>query len=38
LGIDENNILQNIDNVKNSITSKFLQKLWCDQNLPVNEN
>ena len=27
-GIHENVILQNIDNVKNIITSKFKEKLW----------
>ena len=34
-GIDENDILQNIDNVKNIITSKFKQKLWCEENLAL---
>ena len=34
-GIDENNILQNIDNVKNIITSKFKEKFWCEENLAV---
>ena len=33
--IDENKILQNIDNVKNIITSKFKEKLWCEENLAV---
>ena len=33
--IDENEILQNIDNVKNIITSKFKEKLWCVENLAV---
>ena len=28
-GIGENDILQNIDNVKNIITSKFKEKFWC---------
>ena len=34
-GIDENDTLQNIDNVKNIIASKFKQKLWCEENLEV---
>ena len=34
-GIDESNILQNIDNVKNIITSKFKEKLWCKENSVV---
>ena len=34
-GIDENDILQNIDNVKNIITSNFKQKLWHEENLAV---
>ena len=34
-GIDEYYILHNIDNVKNIITSKFKDKLWCDKNLVV---
>ena len=34
-GINENDILQNIDNVKNIITSKFKEKLWCEENLVV---
>ena len=34
-GIDENNILHNIDNVKNIITSKFKEKFWCQENLVV---
>ena len=34
-GINENDILQNIDNVKNIITSKFKEKLWCKENLAV---
>ena len=33
--INENGILQNIDNVKNIITSKFIEKLWCEENLMV---
>ena len=35
LGIDENDILQNIDNVKNIITSKFKEKFWCEENSVV---
>ena len=34
-GINENNILQNIDNAKNIITSKFKEKFWCEENLAV---
>ena len=34
-GINENNILQNIDNVKNIITSKFKEKFRCEENLAV---
>ena len=34
-GIDENDILQNIDNVKNIITSKFKEKLWWEENLAI---
>ena len=36
-GIDENDILQNIDNVKNIITSKFKEKFWCEENLVVEK-
>ena len=35
LGIDENDILQKIDNVKTIITSKFKEKFWCEENLAV---
>ena len=35
LGTNENDILHNIDNVKNIITSKFKEKLWCEENLAV---
>ena len=34
-GIDENEILWNIDNAKYIITSKFKEKLWCEENLVV---
>ena len=34
-GINENDILHNIDNVKNIITSKFKEKLRCKKNLSV---
>ena len=34
-GINENNILQNIDNIKNFITSKFKGKFWCEKKLAV---
>ena len=30
-GINENDILHNIDNVKNNITSKFKEKFWCEE-------
>ena len=30
-GINENDILQNIDNVKNIITSKFKENFWCEE-------
>ena len=32
-GIVGNVTLQNIDDIKNIITSKFKEKLWCDENL-----
>ena len=34
-GIDENDILQNIDNVKTINTSKFKEKFRCEENLMV---
>ena len=34
-GIDENDILQNIDNVKTINTSKLKEKLWREENLAV---
>ena len=34
-GINENDILQSIDNVKNIITSNFKEKFWCEENLLV---
>ena len=34
-GINENDILQNIDNFKNIFTSKFKEKFWCEKNLVV---
>ena len=33
--IDENDTLQNIDNVKNIITSKCKEKMWWEKNLVV---
>ena len=36
-GINENDILQNIDNVKNIITSMFKAKFWCEENLAVDK-
>ena len=35
-GINENDALQNIDIVKNIITSNFKEKFWCEENLVVN--
>jgi hypothetical protein len=32
-GIKEEIILQNKDNIKNIITTKFKEKLWCDKEL-----
>ena len=37
-GIYEKEILQIIDNAKNIITSKFKEKLWCEENLAVKRN
>ena len=34
-GINENDILQNIDNVKFFIAFKFKEKFWCEENLAV---
>ena len=31
--IDENIALQNINNIKNIVTSKFKEKLWCENYL-----
>ena len=31
--IDENVALQNINNVKNIVTSKFKEKMWCEKDL-----
>ena len=31
--IDENVALQNINNIKNIISSKFKEKLWCEKDL-----
>ena len=31
--IDENVALQNINNIKNIVTSKFKDKLWCEKDL-----
>ena len=35
-GIDQNDTLKNINNIKNIITSKFKEKLWCHKYLNVN--
>ena len=32
-GINENDILQNIDNVKIIVTSKFKENFWCEENV-----
>ena len=32
-GINENVALQNINNIKNIVTSKFKEKLWCEKDL-----
>ena len=32
-GIDENVALQNINNIKNIVTSKFKMKMWCEKDL-----
>ena len=37
-GINENDILQNIDNFKNIITSRIKKKFWCEENLAVKRN
>jgi len=37
LGIDENVNLQIIDSIKNIISSKFKEKLWCDKELEVKK-
>ena len=31
--IDENVALENINNIKNIVTSKFKEKLWCEKDL-----
>ena len=31
--IDENVALQNINNIKNIVTSKFKEKMWCEKDL-----
>ena len=36
--IDENIALQNIKNIKNIITSKFKEKLWCEKDLEAKRN
>ena len=33
--MDENIALQNINNIKNIVTSKFKEKLWCEKDLEV---
>ena len=34
-GVDENVALQNIDYIKNIITSKFKEKVWCEEDLEI---
>ena len=36
--IDKNIALQNINHIKNIVTSKFKEKLWCEKDLEVKEN
>ena len=36
-GVNENEILQNIDNVKNIITSKFKYKFWYEENFAIKK-
>ena len=31
--MDKNVVLQNINNIKNIVTSKFKEKMWCEQDL-----
>ena len=35
--IDENVALQNINNIKNIVTSKFKEKLWCEKDLEAKK-
>jgi len=35
--IDENVALQNINNVKNIVTSKFKEKMWCEKDLAAKK-
>ena len=30
---DQNVALQNINNIKNNVTSKFKEKMWCEKNV-----
>ena len=34
--IDENIALQNINNIKNIVTSKFKEKIWCEKYLEAS--
>ena len=36
--IDENIALQNIKNIKNIVTSKFKEKLWCEKDIEAKRN
>ena len=36
--IDETIALQNINNIKNIVTSKFKEKMWCEKDLHSKEN
>ena len=33
--MNENDALQNINNIKNIVTSKFKEKMWCEKDLEV---
>ena len=35
--IDENVALQNINNIKNIVTSKFKEKMWCEKDLEAKK-
>jgi len=37
-GTDEKVTLQNNNNIKNIVASKFKEKFWCDNDLKLKEN